>query len=128
MKYLPAVLVVVYVLTFNSFGLRSDAGRALVWTGQHAEVFGYYVESIGQVPRPASKINWPTYHFDANLLLHPKTELQHINGDVDAILAKSPSTFGKLKPVVSPNLRSNSNHSTFPKAVIVPQSVSPGFK
>ncbi len=128
MKYLPAFLVAAYVLTFNSFGLRSDAGRALVWTGQHAEMFGYYVESIGQAPKPTPHINWPTYHFDANLLLHPKTELQHINGHVGTILAKNPLSTGRLTTVVNPNPRAKSNHATLPKAVVVPQSVTPGFK
>ena len=48
MKVFPMLVVLAWVMCFNSFGIRTDTGRAIVWTGNHAVAFGRYVEAIGR--------------------------------------------------------------------------------
>lgn len=47
MKVFPMLVVLAWVMCFNSFGIRTDTGKAIVWTGNHTVVFGRYVEAIG---------------------------------------------------------------------------------
>jgi hypothetical protein len=52
MKTTELLIVVACVIFFNIFGLRTDSGRAMVWTGHQVVELGNYVESIDHHHKP----------------------------------------------------------------------------
>lgn len=73
MKVFPMLVVLAWVMCFNSFGLRTDTGRAIVWTGNHTAMFGRYVEAIGHPTAHGSGLG--AFHFPIGTMTGLKSRM-----------------------------------------------------